>query len=543
MTSSRLKPDSRGLVGEAAALGFELEVDGLRIELDIPDARELAERELPEPVKAAARLAYLRDNFIGDDSLPRDFNEFQRGWIFEFLVCALLTDAEVKGQDLERTIELVLGESNFDTTFDGVMSEILEGDFLDQPAGEDSGPLEEFDRDDESNSGLNEGKHGRGRLRRSLLLQLSRPEVRAHVRAIASQFIEPDAAAYAAWLRRAMLDTLGEAVMQACNSTTPRKAATEDLCVDIDTPPDSTVAAIWITEMTVGGAGVLEAFANRFSAEPNLFLAAIEAALSPTDLEEVDAGLRQIIDLAMRDKVIETDLARLRSSQSHAERAKVWSIMTRDIASRGGIALSHALAVSVNNRLLRSGSGPLLDKMLKYVVDYWDNVEAKYGVSVAVREFCYIASKNPDFAAKVKHQIHAIMPSGSESISVLAALYGLLWPRAHEVRKRALQSYNPFRHPRSTDPALVRHMLSDRKVPVVDLGDDSWQDLLNDALAKEGTVQLAASVDRSQELRAEIIRLAAAPVDVGILQFFPAVQRVERVPGQVLATMTLREHG
>lgn len=531
-----------GVNGEVAALGFEIEVDGLRIELTLPDESKLAERELPEPVKASVRLAYLRDSFLNDSALPRDFNEFQRGWVFEFLICALLAGAEGSGRDLEGTIETVLDESNFNTALDDVMSGLLEGSFLSEPADEDTGPVEEFDRDDEPTATAMGGQEGPGRLRRSIGAQLSRPEVRSRVRAIAAQFISQDEAAYVAWLRRTILDTLGEAVMQACISTAPRSAATEGLCVDINDQQESAVAEIWVTETTIGGAGVLEVFANRFSSEPNLFFTAIEAALSPTDLEEVDAGLRQILDLAIEDNSVAAALDRLRTSQSHSERESIWSNLTRDLAHRGGVALSHALSVSVNNRLLRAGSGPMLDKLLKDVLRYWDDVEAHYGFSVDVREFCYIASRNPDLAGKVKSFIEASMPSGSAGISVLSVLRNLLWPRAHEVRKRALQSYNPFRRPRSTDPALVRHLLLDRTVPVINLGDNNWRQFLKDALSREGSVQLAVPIDRSHSLRAEIVRLCATPVDVGVLQFFPAVDRIDRVPGRILATMTLREH-
>ena len=531
-----------GTDGEMAALGFELEVDGLQIELALPDDSEIAKMDLPEPVRAATLLAYLRDCFVGDEALPSDFNEFQRGWIFEFLVCVLLTCTEGRDRDFESTVVSVLDESQIDTAFDRAMSEVLEGTFSDEVVDLGSGPHEEFDRDDESDSTATSGQQGLGRLRRSLREQLSRPEIRSRVRAIAAQFITPNADAYVAWLRRSILDTLGEAVMQACISTTPRKAATAGLCVDIYDPQGSDVAAIWITETTIGGAGVLEAFADRFSSEPNLFFTAIEAALSPTDLEQVDVGLREILELATQDMNVEADLAQLRLSQSHAERASVWSNLTRDLAGKGGVALSHALSVSVNNRLLRSGSGPAIDRLLKDIIQYWDDIEAHYGLSVDVREFCYIASKKPDIAKKVKLYVQGNVPSGSGGISVLSALQSLLWPRAHEVRKRALQSYNPFRRSRSTDPALVRHLLLDRRVPLVELGDNGWLQLLSDALSKEGTVQLTASVDRSQELRAEIIRLSATPIDVGILQFFPAVDRIDRVPGRILATMTLREH-
>ncbi len=522
--------------GRAAALGFELDVDGLRIELTLPDDHVLAEQDMPEAVTTAARLAYLRDSFINDIALPKDVNLFQRGWIFEFLVCALLTAAEGEGRDLDAAIEAVLNDRAVDTAFDDVMSAVLEGVHADEPVDEEAGLPHEFDRDDGT------AAPGPGRLRRSLRQQLSRPEVRARLRAIAAQFTAPDPTAYATWLRHAILDTLGEAVLQACIAAAPRKAATEGLCVDIHDEPGSRVAAIWVTETTLGGAGVLEAFARRFAGEPSLFFAAVEAALSPTDVEEVDAGLRQILDLARRDDTVAAGLARLRIAESHAERADLWFDLTRVFADRGGVAFSHSLSVSVNNRLLRSGAGPELDSLLRDIIAFWDAVEARYGLAVEVREFCYIASKNPDLAETTRRYIQGGMLQGAGGVSVLAALQSLLWPRAHETRQRTLRSYNPFREPSSTDPALVRHLLLGRSVPVVDLAGDAWRQALQDALAQVGTVQLAAATDRGPELRSEIVRLCVTPIDVGLLQFFPAVDRIERTAGRILVTMTLREH-
>jgi hypothetical protein len=126
-------------------------------------------------------------------------------------------------------------------------------------------------------------------------------------------------------------------------------------------------------------------------------------------------------------------------------------------------------------------------------------------------------------------------------VTVLAALTNLLWPRADEVRQRALQSYNPYRQGRSTDPAIVRHLVLDRSIATIELADPQWRLQLDAAFEARGVCRLAASAGDAAALRRTIVLLIATPVNVGVLQFFPIVERFERTGGRILVTFTLRE--
>jgi hypothetical protein len=53
---------------------------------------------------------------------------------------------------------------------------------------------------------------------------------------------------------------------------------------------------------------------------------------------------------------------------------------------------------------------------------------------------------------------------------------------------------------------------------------------------------LSADLADAALLRRRLVWIAASPVNVGFLQFFPAVERMERVPGQIIATLALREN-
>jgi hypothetical protein len=75
----------------------------------------------------------------------------------------------------------------------------------------------------------------------------------------------------------------------------------------------------------------------------------------------------------------------------------------------------------------------------------------------------------------------------------------------------------------------------------VDLADEDWKARLEDALERFGAVKLVADSSRSADFRASLVVLLVTPVDVGFLQFFPAVDRIERLEGKVSATLVLRE--
>jgi len=529
-----------------AALGFELEVDGFRLDLALPDAAALAGANLPPDVLAACRLAYVRDLIRLDPALPDDLNSFQRDWLIQFMLSALIGDASANDRPLAEAISDLLDDDRIEAVFGAVMDDVFSAT---PPTPPDADAAESGDDDDNVDDGdglvsppAAPGAGNGGRLQQALLQQLARPIVRERLRALAAQLIEVEPATFGAWLRRLILETLGEAMLQACIAAAPRQATLDTLLVDIRDDEAADLSSVWISERTLGGAGVLEAFADRFASEPRLFFSALDAALAPSDLELVDNGLREILTLTINDGEVSAQIARLRATNSHGERASLWQALSHQLAQRGGIDLSHALSVSLNNRLLRAGSGPQLDRLLLDLQSHWDATEERFGIAIGLREYAYIASRDANLSTAVRAYLAATLPAAAIShVTVLSAITSLLWPRANEVRQRVLQSYNPFRQARSTDPAVVRHLLLGREITTIAFGAPNWEAELGVAFEAQGTARLAAEADGAGQLRSALVRLSATPVSVGVLQFFPAIERVERSDGQILVTLTLRE--
>ncbi|MET3909993.1 hypothetical protein ABID59_004350 [Bradyrhizobium sp. S3.3.6] len=522
-----------------AAVGFALEVDGFYVDLSLPSVAELVKIKLPAQLASSAWTGFLKESFRSDENLPVDLNDFQRDWLFQIFLSAICGRAGEQ-RSLSEAASEILAEDRLQAVLHEVMSELfdavppLQAD--DENAGDDDDPVDGL-----PNGNHHQGQHGITRLQRGLSDQIARPEVRACLRALARRFDEREDEAYGHWLRRTVLDTLGEALLQACMTAAPRHAAVEGLLVDIQDDSDSGTSRIWLTETTLGGAGVIQAFADRFASEPRVLFNALEAALSATDLELVDDGLRRVVELSLSDAEFAERLTSLRAAEGHKEFGERWRVFAGALAGRGAVDLSHALTVSLTSRLLRSGSGPALDALLLHLLERWDAVESGFGITIGLREFSYICAKDLAISAEVRKFLAKLPGPGAARVSVIAAVSNLLWPRAAEVRLQSLQSYNPYRGARATDPALVRSLLLSETSPQVDFSETSWKSALNAALEKFGSVRLVASGSAAPRLRSALIDLAATPVDVGFLQFFPTVERVERISGNISVSLVLRE--
>jgi hypothetical protein len=527
-----------------AAIGFELEVDGFRLDVHLPAGEQTGASLLSSQLLRESKLAYLRERLVDDDKLPQELNSFQRDWLFHLLVAALAAVATL-GEDLSTVVDDLLSDSRIDDVFHDVMQGYFGALPINLPdeledSSDDDGDGE---NDVQAEPHVSQGPRGATRLQMALMQHVARQDVRERIRAIAQEALSLDLVAFEAWLQRLVLETLGEAMLQACIAAAPHHATLDNLLVDIREGLNGRPASIWITEATLGGAGVLQAFAERFAGEPNAFFDAVEAALAPTDFELVDGGLRRILHLACSDQDVRSGMARLRGTESHADSAEVWRDLSSTLTRHGGVDLSHALVVALNSRLLRPGANAALDHLLAGLSSRWDSIESRLGMAIGLREFAHAIRSDAIWHDRLRAYLAANLPGAAgSSVSAFAAVSGMLWPRSNEVRRSSLSSYNPYRSGRTTDPAVVRELLLRRKVQTVDISAMDWKEGLYSALAADGACRLRASAAQMLELRAALILLAVTPADVGVLQFFPVVERIQRGEDSVLVDLLLREH-
>jgi hypothetical protein len=506
--------ESDPLFGGAAqtSVGFVLDVDGARFDLKIPKVLGYGEDGTH---LRGARAAYLAWRVNQDPGLDGKANVFQRGWLHQIYASALVKTAVEGELSLADAVdELHQGDST------ALFREVLDVVFQALPTEE-------------------EGSFQDQRLHGEILDLLNDEAVLQRLRGLApSLSVEEDDGAFQGWLADRFAHTFGNALLSAAQALCPELDLSQ-LAMDCHRLPESEDAVrIWITETTVGGAGMVEQVLDRYTEDPRRFFELVKSALGPGDFEMIDNEFAKIVDLAARDQAMASILAEVREASSQVARIDS-SARLRDLLNHRGVALTHPVVAAMNSRLLRPGSNPKVDGFLHAAVDRWKSTEEKLGVEVDSRVMAYLLSSDDEI-----DQAMSAKPSAGNNDDLrrwrFGLIYGLLWPRGHQVISGSLQSYNPYKDMEPSDRHLVLHALG-QQVIAVELGDDGWGVRALKALAEAGAVDLRVDQGDLHLLRQTLMRLSATPVEVGYLLLYPRVDGVRIDVSGALASLSLRE--
>ena len=506
------------------AVGYALDVDALRLEVQVPDGLHELSSSNARLVRSlrTARFAHLVKT---DPELEGIANDFERDWIVQVTLSALLLEAMARNCSLEEGVELV-----FDAGAGVPLEEVLGVIFQSQASD-----ASDATRDD----------------RRGELGAILSNDVVAHVvrRAACSLWASPDES-WAPWLKQRLLSTLGAAVLDASQQLCAEMDA-GDLCVDIrpgvrgreEGCAGQESPEVWLTETSPGGSGVIEALATAYAADPRRFFHLVEAALAPSDFEEVDVELSTLCSWlsgppeSRRAEVVDA-VEVVRSARTHRQTVDANEAL-RSCLERSGLAVTHPVLVAMQARVLRPGGSPATDGLLYLLLQRWQELELRLGVEVDARVVAYSLS-NEEALDDALAGLGAALPAGDRRGWRYGALYGLLWPRGAGVRSQMLSAYNPFLELPPTDRWLVLASLSDA-TPQVSIESSDWRVRISVALVNHGVALLTAPPERRRELRAAIQQVIVAPLDSRALLVQPAVTGATQEGRRLLVRLEVRE--
>jgi hypothetical protein len=310
----------------------------------------------------------------------------------------------------------------------------------------------------------------------------------------------------------------------------------QNLVLDINIDHPGATCEIWLSEPSIGGGGIIEEFARRYSDDPRRFFRLVVSALAPSDFEIVDAELMRAISLALNDPAVTQCLADVRSATSQAATASSVRALLAALAVQG-VSVSHPVIAALNARVLRPGSSAQTDTLLFSLLCRRQDEESRLGIEIDARVFAFVASASDEVD-------RAVPPPAGVSDNPrqrrFATIYGLLWPRGSVVRASSLRAYNPYHPHPPTDRALVLTALRPT-TPVVPLSDPHWRELLANALVEGGTAFLSTPPADARNLRGAVMEVQGMPVDAGFLMLHPRVIGVARDGADVRVRLELRE--
>lgn len=511
---------------EPAAIGFAFEADALLVAFRLPSQAALADLVLPPGLTRWLRYEAFARHVEVEPGLSPGLNHFRREWLHQATLLTALMYAEGAELPLRQALQALRDDDDpgaFTAAIDALVNATLT-EWSDDDV--EVGDAE----DDNGSSAGNHAVQRPQRLRDALMQAVAEPGVMNALIDVALRWISPSTDDWGQWLSEVACTTFGEAVYQACVTAVPQNTATEGLTVDVEVTAEGHRAII--AETTLGGGGTVEALAEVFAADPRAFVRSLESACAPSDQEMAAEELRRVLGCLANDKNLAAVLARLRAAADTD---------TRDLARREfftllaahGIPVSRTLSVAIATRLIRPGMSPDSDALCGDLLHAWQSLEEKYGIALPLRLATAMLAQSPE----LQRRLAKLGGAGQEILT--AGM--MLWPLGGELRRSALQSYNPFRRVSIVDAALMRQLLFDARLPSVNIDASDWLLQLRNHLAAQGVVRLTTG-QGDQTWRGAVARLLSEPIVSGYLQFYPTIEATRVLEdGQLAIDLVLRD--
>jgi hypothetical protein len=498
--------------GEAAGIGFSMEVDGLRCMLRLPELDHAS--SATDALVRALRPMWL-EHLADVDPALSDLvpSKFQRAWLAQLLTSGLTSLAASRNVTLSEAVE-ALNDSELGEQLVEAANEI----FSTEPT------------DDTIGTG-----HPPERLLADVIRDASDDRVRAWLRRNASVLWLPvESLGWSHWIGERFLATVGSAAIQAAQLLCPENDASE-LRLEVVLRPDeaSPVGEILILEDEPGGSGIVEALIDRYMDDPRSFWNLVAASLQEGDQERVDSALRAFLT-GLTDPELRVAADRVRQATGLASLTQSWHDLRRAMFQRG-LPTDASVVAAIATRVLRSGSGAATETLMEELLSLWDGLELRLGIELELRVFALIASRQPEIA----RQLDALVASGNRSSGwAYSQVVGLLWNRGAKLRSSALQSYNAYTPLPATERLLARHLASPASRRVV-LPSDEWRSDLDEALTKDGSA-LLCSADAGV-LSSALVELLVEPTYLEALETHPRIGGVVRASRGFEVLVELRE--
>lgn len=509
--------------GDEAAVGFAMEVDGVRARLRLPT-------EMPAggnpALERALRTSYFEHLVCTDPVVAGAAPSiFLRKWLVQLAVSAVVmasTNGPWSGvrqlrADQLRALMVEAARSVFGAVYSPELS----------------------DSDDEA--AVSESEDGTDnadrvpRLIADVETALADPQVLARLCQLLSALSQAAPATALAWVQSRFASTVAAGLIEAMQATCP-DLDVEDLRPDVDMETSQggePIAEITVSEDQPGGTGVIEAVVDRINEDPRSFWALVSGVLGPCEGERVDSNLR--LFLSQRDQgAHREEILGVRSADSLRSATAAWADLRSSLFAHG-IDVDQSTLGALATRLLRPGSDDGVERLCGDLLDRWDGLESDLGIEVELRVFAYVAAQQHD----IRSTLDAVATGSANGEDwAVGQLTGLLWPRSGRLRSASLAAYSPYTGLLATERLLVEHFVV-TALPAVDFGKESWRELLDGHLQQLGTAALNCANEREA---AQAVRdLMAVPTVVGVLEFYPRVVGVERSTAGVRLLADLRE--
>jgi superfamily II DNA/RNA helicase len=497
---------------ESVGVGFMVEVDAIRFSVKLPTEEYLNDltRETVTSL-VSARFEYLMRT---DEKLIKLIsNVWLRKWIAEIAISVIAIEAVTAAESQP-------GETSVLDVYQSLSPEELS--LLISDAAHDVFGALEYETESSLVSEIKQ--------------VLNDQEIQERVYELIEVLTETPTFKWLPWVQERYLTTLTAAMSEAIQALCPDVDA-DSLLPDITRAEGSDdVAEVWISENQPGGMGVVEAFVESYSKDPQTYWALVSKALAPGFNERVDKTLSSFLQVAGTEVFLPA-MQRIRHAVNLEELSQAWGEL-KQLMFENGFDCDPTVITAMAARFLRQGSSGTLGEFTNELLLKWQGIEADLGFEIDVRAFAYLATKDPQIRLKLATEAGR---TGDQTDWGIGQIVGLLWARGKAVRESSLQIYNPYVEMEPTERLLFEGVGPKKEDPV-DASEESWRSQVDEKLSKTGSCGLKCEgKDRATEL---IKSLLVESTFSGVLELYPRIVGLNKSGNVIEFSIELREaHG
>lgn len=286
---------------------------------------------------------------------------------------------------------------------------------------------------------------------------------------------------------------------------------------------------IWLSESEAGGNGIISRLEQAYFEDPLRVLNTLARSLQPSDYEQIDFDLYQLLGLVVPGGSLADALASVRGAGDLRHRREANAELHRLLLSEG-FALSHSFLSVLYSRALRPGSNDSTDAALFELLSAWRALEADSGLEWALNIAAHaLASKD------LGKQATAV-----EVFQGLCRNQGLLWPRGNAIRQSEMSYYNPFQNGVASTERLLGSFLFAEQEPLVQLSSGYLAEL-HGVLCRAGRADLLLPRTQITNISQLIAEIQLQPVDHLGLWLYPRIGAMARLQDGVVLRIELAE--
>jgi len=494
-------------ISQATAIGYNLAADGICFKYKSLEILKLKRNEEWAKLRSTMRPLFYFYRLTQDGYLS-EFNSFEINWLWQ-VIRSSLVEIAISGNKSLFEAKTIL-DKEYRQSIETTLRTIFQA---------------QSDDDDVT-----------GRKAQDIFAKMLESKTKQRLLYHLDVLWETEPEGMDAWIELQYASTIGATVFHAISNLIS-DVNDEDLHLDIE--PDKN--QFWITEAIGGGIGLIAKIVEVIAQYPHRFELRLLDSMRHCPREQLAFQMDALALLIQnKKKELLEDFSEIREKHDFVSLTEAKSSLIKSLETNG-IPANRELIVTINSKFLRPNSNPDTDDLIVNLLRVWQDEKRRLEHDIDLRVFAVAANRNEIVSEQLNDILRRI--GNVEQISEnhrFNLLQSMLWTSCDDSCEDCIHYYSRYQKMEHPSRHLLMALLQTKQVSVV-YNSGNWQDRILLHLTESYETVLVCDYHEVEACKRDIVALLTEVVEIGFQQFYPFIERIERLSNQWAIHFVIRE--